>query len=198
MPIACVVPREEITHRLPGLWRLALSEEKPHLMKAFGVAFTGTVGFCPHKVADRPESAVFPGRHEQIYPWPPIKGGEEAVRLEHPVQLSEGRLHPGRAVVVRASPAVPGRVVDQVRGVGDDEVDAFVRKLQQKSGAVGAKHLVCECRYWFQIASFQRQGPPERQVPRLIVLRKENGGCGTVRFRDHPENCVLGRLIPGE
>ncbi len=95
-----------------------------------------SVGFGEDEVPDDAEARGFPRLHKDVHAVPAVEAYRQAVVFEHAEHLLAGRQHP--LVVYVARDRTTGAVfkADKVWGVGQNEVDAVIRKADHDLYAI--------------------------------------------------------------
>ena len=118
-------------------------------MLVTGIGFFGGVGLLPHEVTYGPEPNAFPRREELLGVIPSVKAYAEAIGLYYAVELAKGWLYPASVPVAVNGAATSVVVIDEVRWIGQYEVDALVGKRFHHVNAVAVYDLVYVVVNWF-------------------------------------------------
>src|SRR5437867_1085387 len=90
------------------------------------------------------EATCLPCLHEALDPRPTVKRNAKAVGLQEATKLAEAWTKPGVGIVVEATAPVARFVADEIRRVGDDEVNAFRGHRLHDGNAIAVDDLVDE------------------------------------------------------
>src|SRR5256885_422271 len=85
-----------------------------------------------------------PSLHKRINLVPAVETDAEPARLEDAESLGEGRLEPALPVIVGNLPPLPVAVVDQIRRVCEDKIDALLGQARKDIEAIGADDSIAE------------------------------------------------------
>ena len=88
----------------------------------------GRVSFGEHQMPDHAEPGTFPRGHKTIDAVPAIKTDHQRVLFEYAVHLIAGRLKPVVSFVAGEGAAGTVTEADQVRGIGQNEIDGAIGK----------------------------------------------------------------------
>lgn len=94
------------------------------------------VGLGENQVTDNEETRFLPGLHEHVHAVPAVETDRQAVIFQHPVHFPARRQHPVAVYVIRNGAPGPVIKADQVRRIGENEINAFVRKTAHNLYAV--------------------------------------------------------------
>jgi hypothetical protein len=97
-------------------------------------------------VADRIEAGRPPGGKKFVRLAPAVETDAEAVRFEHAVDFGKGWLQPGRVVVVGDAAALAVVVPDEVRRIGQHEIDTALGQVFEHLRAIAVDDAIAELR----------------------------------------------------
>ena len=156
---------------LRGLCGAALGENVSLFVTGVQKAGAGGVILVPDDMSDGREASAFPGVEKSVDAVPAVERNAEGVGLQDAVEVVEGAEDAFRPAVVgdRSTGAVP--VADEIRRVGQDEVNALVCDGLEDLGAIAVDDAV-----FHVVSPFSKLGLLSRQNRRANSTRREKGG----------------------
>src|SRR6202034_3295181 len=122
--------------------RSALRQQKCLLMLIAEKPALRAVGLAEHDVSDRLKTRLFPRREEGIDLRPAIEHNGHAIHLEYPVRFAHRGLEPVGVDVVLDAATATVSVVHQIRGIGENEIDAVCWYLAHDLDAIALRDAV--------------------------------------------------------
>lgn len=135
------------------------------------------VGFSENQMPDHAEPGTFPRGHEAIDAVPAVEAHHQRVFFEDAIHLIAGRLEPFVGFVTGNTAAGTVTKPDQIRGIGEDEINGAIRKGGHNIDAVTQDKTGHRDTSWLQGAP--RRTSVRRPFPAARSLYAATGNGST-------------------